>query len=79
MLSERVSKRHQGLNRKFKNNIKTENIPYLNSSLFEPTSTEKNTLRISGLDEEIELEVFSKSLVSERGKSLKGKRANLFG
>jgi adenine-specific DNA-methyltransferase len=36
-------------------------VPYLNSSLFEPSSLERYTLRISGLDDQIALPLLAKS------------------
>lgn len=76
VLSERVSKRDVSLKKKFKNIVDINNIPYLNSSLFEPTQLEKKTLRISGLDDEMEIVVDSKSNLKENEKSLKGTKLN---
>ncbi|MEZ4526741.1 MAG: hypothetical protein R2941_12545 [Desulfobacterales bacterium] len=39
-----------------------EKIPYLNTSLFEPTGLEKNTFSVNGLDSEKTLPLFSQTL-----------------
>ena len=47
-------------------------IPYLNSSLFEPTELEKNTLRISNLDDNIKLQVLNRTILTDdQGNTLK--------
>jgi hypothetical protein len=65
VLSERVSNRNHDIKNKLKKITNIDFIPYLNSSLFEPTTIEKKTLRISGLDDESEILVFSKSITKQ--------------
>ena len=65
VLSERVKNRNVDIKNKLKKISNIDYIPYLNSSLFEPTNTEKKTLRISGLDDESEISVFSKSITKQ--------------
>jgi adenine-specific DNA-methyltransferase len=71
VLSERLKTRKPELKTKLKFISKLDSIPYLNSSLFEPTILEKKTLRISGLDDESEIELLPKSIVKNYDSSLK--------
>lgn len=49
------------------------NIPYLNSSLFEPGDLEHNTIRISNLDDHLKLHLLSSSVLKDKsGKKLTG-------
>jgi len=49
------------------------NIPYLNSSLFEPGDLEHSTIRISNLDDHLKLPVLSSSVLKDKtGKKLTG-------
>ncbi|MDO9340292.1 MAG: class I SAM-dependent DNA methyltransferase, partial [Bacteroidales bacterium] len=49
------------------------NIPYLNSSLFEPNDLEHKTIRISNLDDHFKLPVLSNSVLKDKtGKKLTG-------
>jgi adenine-specific DNA-methyltransferase len=49
------------------------NVPYLNSSLFEPTELEHQTLFINALEDFVALPVLSSTILKdERGKTLKG-------
>ncbi|HUU99518.1 MAG TPA: DNA methyltransferase, partial [Bacteroidales bacterium] len=49
------------------------NIPYLNSSLFEPNDLEHRTIRISNLDDHFKLPVLSNSVLKDKtGKKLTG-------
>lgn len=65
VLSERVNNRNSDIKNKLKNISNIDFIPYLNSSLFEPTTIEKKTLRISGLDDESEMLIFQKSIIKQ--------------
>ena len=65
VLSERVNNRNHDIKNKLKKITNIDFIPYLNSSLFEPTPIEKKTLRISGLDDESEMLIFSKSITKQ--------------
>ena len=71
VLSERLQNRKPELKSKLKFISKLDSIPYLNSSLFEPTNLEKKTLRISGLDDESEIELLPKSIVKNYDSNLK--------
>ncbi|MEX0661196.1 MAG: DUF559 domain-containing protein [Balneolaceae bacterium] len=65
VLARKEHDRSDSINEKF------GHIPYLNSSLFDVSSLEHQTTRISGLDDHEEIPVYSKSvLTKERGKSL---------
>jgi hypothetical protein len=49
------------------------NIPYLNSSLFEPNELEHNTIRISNLEDEYNLPILNNTVLKEKtGKRKKG-------
>ena len=51
------------------------NIPYLNSSLFEPAVLEQKTIRISNLEDEYLLPVLSNTVLTDRtGKQVKGEK-----
>lgn len=65
VLSERVNSRNHDIKSKLKKISNIDFIPYLNSSLFEPTTIEKKTLRISGLDDESEMSIYSKSITKQ--------------
>ncbi|MCP4678660.1 MAG: hypothetical protein GY854_24745 [Deltaproteobacteria bacterium] len=48
-------------------------VPYLNSSLFEPTPLEKHTIRINSLENEQPIPIFPSTVLKDRsGKRLKG-------
>ncbi len=65
VLARKENERSDSINEKF------GHIPYLNSSLFDVSSLEHQTTRISGLDDHEEIPVYSKSvLTKERGESL---------
>jgi len=65
VLARREKERSDDVNEKF------GHIPYLNSSLFDVSSLEHQTTRISGLDDHAEIPVYSRSvLTKERGKTL---------
>ena len=50
-----------------------EKVPYLNSSLFEPTDLEHDTLFISNLEDEIALPLLSSTVIKDKqGKKIKG-------
>ena len=52
-------------------NAKFGHIPYLNSSLFDVSTLERQTTRISGLDDHEEIPVYSKSVLTDnRGETL---------
>ena len=72
VLAERPETRHQHLKDKF------ANVPYLNSSLFERTQLEKESLQISELNNRMEHNIYSSSILkNELGKKLSGKRTTL--
>lgn len=48
------------------------NVPYLNSSLFEPTELETATIAINGLDNRTELPILSSTILKDYGKTRKG-------
>ncbi|HPT04138.1 MAG TPA: TaqI-like C-terminal specificity domain-containing protein [Bacteroidales bacterium] len=59
-------------------NKKYGNIPYLNSSLFEPTSTERETIFISSLKERIPLSLYRQTVLKDaQGKRLTGNKSTL--
>ncbi|MDZ7757639.1 DUF559 domain-containing protein [Rhodohalobacter sp.] len=65
VLARREKDRSDDVNEKF------GHIPYLNSSLFDVSSLEHQTTRISGLDDHAEIPVYSKSvLTNQRGDTL---------
>ncbi|HNW51561.1 MAG TPA: hypothetical protein PKH79_10800, partial [Prolixibacteraceae bacterium] len=50
-------------------------IPYLNSSLFEPSELEQKTIRISNLEDEYTLQILSSTVLKDTsGKKIKGER-----
>lgn len=54
------------------------NIPYLNSSLFEPSDLEHKTIRISNLEDEYGLPVLPATVLTDRtGKKVKGEKNTL--
>lgn len=54
------------------------NVPYLNSSLFEPTELERKVLEINQLDENVLLPVFSKTVLkNDAGKRITGEKSAL--
>ena len=63
----------KGEDRNEKIKAKFGNIPYLNSSLFEPNDLEHKTIRISNLDDHFKLPVISNSVLKDKtGKKLTG-------
>jgi hypothetical protein len=65
VLARKEKERSEDINEKF------GHIPYLNSSLFDVSSLERQTTRISGLDDHADMPVYSKSvLTKQRGKTL---------
>lgn len=57
---------------------KFENIPYLNSSLFEATDLERRTIRISNLDDENRLPIHKSTVLKDNlGKRISGERPTL--
>jgi adenine-specific DNA-methyltransferase len=54
------------------------NIPYLNSSLFEPNALEHKTIRISNLEDEYNLPIISSTVLKDKtGKKLTGEKNTL--
>jgi hypothetical protein len=69
VLAVRENERNELVKQKF------GNIPYLNSSLFEPSSLEHKTIRISNLEDEYLLPVLNNSVLTDRtGKRVKGEK-----
>jgi len=66
VLSERPNKRNESFKQ-------FEFVPYLNSSLFETTELERRILRISNLDNNNKIEVYSRTILKDKstGKRLK--------
>lgn len=65
VLARKRDERPEGINNKY------GHIPYLNSSLFDVSPLERQTTRISGLDDQSDMPVYSRSvLYKERGNSL---------
>src|SRR5690625_147974 len=65
VLARKVNDRPTGVNEKF------GHIPYLNSSLFDVSTLERQTTRISGLEDDAEMPVYSKSVLTKtRGETL---------
>ncbi|MEX1268201.1 MAG: DUF559 domain-containing protein [Balneolaceae bacterium] len=65
VLARKENERLDDVNEKF------GHIPYLNSSLFDVSSLERQTTRISGLDDHAEIPVYSRSVLSkERGNTI---------
>ena len=57
---------------------KYSNIPYLNSSLFEPNDLEHKTIRISNLEDDYEIPILSNTVLKDNtGKRIKGERRTL--
>ncbi len=57
---------------------KFKNIPYLNSSLFEPTELERTTIRISNLDNANTIQIFSGTVLKDnRGRKINGEKPTL--
>ena len=55
-----------------------EKVPYLNSSLFEPTEIEHNTLFISNLNDDRQLPIISSTVLRDQnGKRIKGEKSTL--
>lgn len=72
VLAERPHLRRNDLNQKY------ANIPYLNSSLFERTTLEKNVLQISELDNRLTMDTFGQTVLkTELGKKKKGQITSL--
>tara|TARA_B100000767_G_scaffold123205_1_gene117373 strand:- start:257 stop:3862 length:3606 start_codon:yes stop_codon:yes gene_type:complete len=69
-LAKDIKDRHP----KFKD--KYQYIPYLNSSLFEMSSLEKDTIEITKLNDD-EIEVYKTTVLKENGKRFKGKLSTL--
>ncbi|GAA4204157.1 Eco57I restriction-modification methylase domain-containing protein [Pedobacter jeongneungensis] len=51
---------------------KFNSVPYLNSSLFEPTELEKRILTLNNLNPNVKLKIFSSTVLESGGKRLKG-------
>lgn len=67
VLAIEVDKRSDAIKEKY------PTVPYLNSSLFEPTELEKQTIQISGLKSDVRLPLFGGTILrTERGKKLTG-------
>lgn len=73
VLAKRKEERNANVAEEFKN------VPYLNSSLFEPADIERNaTIYISGIRDEIEIPIYSKTVLKEEsGKRKTGKLTTL--
>ena len=72
VLAVRETERSEAVKQRF------GNIPYLNSSLFEPNSLEHKTIRISNLEDEYTLPVLQATVLTDRtGKKVKGKKNTL--
>jgi adenine-specific DNA-methyltransferase len=68
VLAVKENDRSESIKQKF------SNIPYLNSSLFEPSELEHKTIRINSLDEHSELPVLSGTVLKDKtGRKLTGK------
>jgi adenine-specific DNA-methyltransferase len=67
VLAEKPENRRTHLKDKFKK------VPYLNSSLFERTELERQTINVSELDNRLELPIFSNSVLKDnKGKKISG-------
>jgi adenine-specific DNA-methyltransferase len=67
VLAVKEDDRSEAVKQKFKN------IPYLNSSLFEPNNLEHRTIRISNLDDHFKLPVLSNTVLKDKtGRKLAG-------
>ena len=72
VLAERTVNRHEHLKEKF------SKVPYLNSSLFDRTSLERQTIEIGALDNRLELQVLSSTVLkNEAGKRKTSKQHTL--
>jgi adenine-specific DNA-methyltransferase len=72
VLAVRESERSEAVKQRF------GNIPYLNSSLFEPNNLEHKTIRISNLENEFTLPVLPATVLTGRtGKKVKGEKNTL--
>ena len=72
VLAERTGARHEHLKQKF------SRVPYLNSSLFDRTQLERETIEISELNNRQELGIYSGTVLkNELGKKPTGKRMTL--
>jgi adenine-specific DNA-methyltransferase len=69
-----LAKKQEDRHSKFKD--KYQYIPYLNSSLFERSGLETDTIEISALNDE-EIEVYKTTVLKENGKRFKGKLSTL--
>jgi adenine-specific DNA-methyltransferase len=69
VLAVRETERSEAVKKRF------GNIPYLNSSLFEPNNLEHKTIRISNLEDEYTLPVLPATVLTDRtGKKVKGRK-----
>lgn len=67
MLAVKEGERNEQVKQKFRN------IPYLNSSLFEPDDLERRTIRISNLDDEYDIPVLNTTVLRDNtGKRISG-------
>ena len=65
-------------NREDRLKARFRNIPYLNSSLFEATDLERQTLRISNLDDSYKLSIFKGTVLKDyKGRKINGERLTL--
>ena len=72
VLAVKEGERNEQLKQKFRN------IPYLNSSLFEPDDLERRTIRISNLDDEYAIPILNSTVLRENtGKRVSGKMNTL--
>ena len=72
ILAVKVNERAENLRKKY------INVPFLNSSLFEPTDLEHKTIRISNLDDNIPLTLISGTVLKNcTGKKLSGEKQPL--
>ena len=72
VLAVKEGERNEQVKQKFRN------IPYLNSSLFEPDDLERRTIRISNLDDEYAIPVLNTTVLRENtGKRISGKMNTL--
>jgi adenine-specific DNA-methyltransferase len=72
VLSKEVDNRNNDVSKKYKN------VPYLNSSLFEPTNLEKQTIYISNLADNKSIPIYSKTILKDySGNKLEGRLSTL--
>lgn len=72
VLAVKINERAENLRKKY------INVPFLNSSLFEPTDLEHKTIRISNLDDNIPLTLISNTVLKNKtGKRLSGEKQPL--